>query len=117
MAKAAEKVLGEVAGDVSLKDVHEAARAAGFPSVEPNSAFGKPFRAAFEQFLGAVGKKLNKVGCMGSTKTTKGKRAVDESGLGTGGKGSKKPSAKKKKKSPYPRGPGQPGQAENFLFS
>jgi len=107
MAEAAEKVLGEVAGDVSLKDVHEAARAAGFPSVEPNSAFGPGFRVAFDQFLGAVGKKLNKVGCMGSTKTTKGKRAVDESGasLGTGGKGSGKRGAKKPRAQPYgPKG-------------
>ena len=118
MAEAAEKVLGEVAGDVSIEDIHEAAKAAGSPSVKPNATFDSTFRAAFDQFLGAVGKKLHKIGCMGSTKGKKGKRAVDESGasLGTGGKGSGKRGAKKKKKSPYPRGPGQPGQAENALF-
>ena len=99
--------MGEVAGDVSLKDVHEAAKAAGHPSVKPNSKFGKPFRAAFDQFLGAVGKKLNKVGCMGSARTGKGKRAVDESGasLGTGGKtGAKKPGARKKARKRPPKG-------------
>ena len=109
MAKAAEMVLGEVAGDVSLEDVHEAAKAAGFPSVEPNSKFAKPFRVAFGQFLGAVGKKLNKVGCMGSIKGRKGKRAAqgESSGsLGTGGKtGAKKPRAKKPRAQPYgPKG-------------
>ena len=62
-----------------------------------NRVILESFRAAFDQFLGAVGKKLNKVGCMGSTKTTKGKRAAEGSGdpsLGTGGKtGAKKPRA------------------------
>ena len=121
MNKAVEKVLGEVTaagGAVSVEDIHDAAKAAGFPSVGPNSAFAAPFRDAFDQFLGAVGKKLHKVGCMGSAKTKKGKRAAEESGagLGTGGKGSGKRGAKKKKKSPYPRGPGQLGQAEHALF-
>ena len=110
MTVAVEKVLGEVAaanGGVSLEDIHEAAKAAKFPSVAPNSSFGKPFKIAFDQFLGAVGKKLRKVGCMGSAKTKKGKRAVDESGasLGTGGKtGAKKPGARKKARKRPPKG-------------
>ena len=121
MTASVEKVLGKAAaasGGVSIEDIHEATKEAGFPSVAPNAAFAKPFRDAFDQFLGAVGKKLNKVGCMGSIKTKKGKRAAEESGagLGTGGKGSGKRGAKKKKKSPYPRGPGQPGRAEHALF-
>ena len=72
-----------------------------------NRVILESFRAAFDQFLGAVGKKLNKVGCMGSIKTKKGKRAAEESGasLGTGGKGSGKRGAKKPRARPYgPKG-------------
>ena len=110
MTASVEKVLGKAAaasGGVSIEDIHEATKEAGFPSVAPNAAFAKPFRDAFDQFLGAVGKKLNKVGCMGSIKTKKGKRAVDESGasLGTGGKaGAKKPGARKKARKRPPKG-------------
>ena len=110
MAEAVEKVLGEAAGDVSLEDIHEATKEAGFPSVAPSKSFGPTFSARFDQFLGAVGKKLNKVGCMGSIRTKKGKRAAqgDSSGdpsLGTGGKtGAKKPGARKKARKRPPKG-------------
>ena len=110
MTVAVEKVLGEAAaasGSVSIEDIHEAAKAAGSPGVKPNATFDSTFRAAFDQFLGAVGKKLNKVGCMGSIKTKKGKRAAEESGasLGTGGKaGAKKPGARKKARKRPPKG-------------
>ena len=104
-------MLGEVAaasGGVSIEKIHQATKEAGFPSVKPSAAFDSTFRAAFDQFLGAVGKKLNKVGCMGAARTGKGKRTVDESGasLGTGGKtGAKKPRAKKPRAQPYgPKG-------------
>jgi len=111
MTVAVEKVLGEVAaanGGVSIEDIHKAAKEAGHPSVAPNSAFGPGFRVAFDQFLGAVGKKLHKVGCMGSINTKKGKRAAEDGGsgsLGTGGKGSGKRGAKKPRARPYgPKG-------------
>ena len=112
MVRAVEKELNKVAatrgGAISIEDIHEAAKAAGSPSVAPNSAFAKPFRVAFDQFLGAVGKKLNKVGCMGSINTSSGKRAAQGDGpgsLGTGGKGSGKRGAKKPRAQPYgPKG-------------
>lgn len=112
MANSVQKLVDEVVaehGTLPIENIHKAAAAAGFPSVGATSSFGPEFRASFGDFLGRVGKQLHLVGCMGSIKTKKGKRAVESEGSGNPppgakGAGGKKGGAKKSKRPYGPKG-------------